>query len=150
VVKSPVRNWSGTTLARLLTLLAVLAGVTAMHVLATVTGPGHGHPAVSPHVVSASALTHGHGSESMDAAAGGDLEVSSGDRGGEHGAMGACTLFTATGLVLLGALLAAAASAARRGWFTVPDPSRLIFPSHAYRGPPGRRWPRVALCVIRV
>ena len=143
----PAGTWSGARTARLVTLLAVLAGVTAMHVLATVTGPGHGVAAVSHLVISAPASPHSHGAAGVGVGAG-PHEVGSGARGGEHGAMGACTLLAATGLALLGALLAA--STAGRAWLTVPDPSRAALLRHSHRGPPGRRWPRVASCVIRV
>jgi hypothetical protein len=151
-----VRRWS--TAARWALLAAVLAGLFGMHVLTAEDGSSRhgglpmigasGHAdmtgsAVSPDEpmpVVMDAVGNLRGIAAVFAA---DL----GSGGGDHGAMAGCILF----LVVGGAALIFALLRHPRGG-GIPGLGRLAGTAVTdvrRRGPPGR-WPRFALCVIRV
>jgi len=142
------------TAARLMLLGAVLAGLFGMHVLTADDGSSRhgalpmisttGHadmtgPAPSPAAAMSMALG------SLPGAA--VLAVDPGSGGDGHGAMAGCILFLVVGgaaLILLLLRYRAGSGTAGLGRFAgiaVTDMRR--------RGPPDR-WPRLALCVIRV
>jgi hypothetical protein len=145
------------TVARLTLLAAVLAGLFGMHVLTAEDGSsGHGGlPTIN---------TSGHADMTelvpspadampvvMDAVGSlpGIAAVLSADpgAGGDHGAMAGCILF----LVVGGAALILLLLRLRKGQRTtgLGRFAGIALTDMRRRGPPGR-WPRLALCVIRV
>jgi hypothetical protein len=153
----PGRRWS--TAARWLLLAAVLAGLFGMHVLTA----GHGtsrHSMLPMAGVAAHDVIGGHNltsvgampvetTNAMPGSVGVDVQVMpvTPGPGVDHGAMAGCILF----LVVGGAALLFALLRRRRGAGS-PGIGRLAgtaVTDMRRRGPPGR-WPRLALCVIRV
>jgi len=138
-----------------MTLLgAVLAGLFGMHVLTADGGSGPhgalpmigttGHADMTGPAPSPAAATSMDALDSLPAAA--VLAVDPGSGGDGHGAMTGCILFLVVGGAALILLLRYRAGSGPAGLgrfvgIAVTDMRR--------RGPPGR-WPRVALCVIRV
>jgi len=134
-------------------LAAVLAGVFGMHVLTAEDSAGGGH-GVLPMIaapahdgMAVDDLAH-QAAPVAEAGSGGVvvLPAASGT-GGDHGGMAGCILFLVVGgAVLILALLR------HRGAPWVTGMGRLAgtaLTDLRRRGPPGR-WPRLALCVIRV
>ncbi len=145
------------TAARLALLAAVLAGLFGMHVLTAEDGSS-GHGALPMIVTSHPDMTvpaHSPADPTpvvMDAVGtlpgiAAELSADPGAGGVDHGAMAGCILFLVVGgaaLILLLLRLRGGQGATGLGRFAgiaVSDMRR--------RGPPGR-WPRLALCVIRV
>ena len=144
------------TAARVTLLGAVLAGLFGMHVLTadggsghhgalpTISAPGHADmtgPAPSPAATMSMVALGGVSGVAV-------LAVDPGSGGDGHGAMAGCILFLVVGgaalILLLLLRYRAGSGTAGLGRFVgiaVTDMRR--------RGPPGR-WPRLALCVIRV
>jgi hypothetical protein len=142
----------------LILLAAVLAGLFGMHVLTAEDGTSrHGAlpmiSAAGPHDPTGHEPTPADTMPAMNAT--GDLPVS-GDAvvvpgepapAGDHGAMAGCILFLVIGGAALMLLLLHhrnTSSTTRSG--RLPGP---VLTEIRRRGPPGR-WPRLALCVIRV
>ena len=143
------------TAARVTLLGAVLAGLFGMHVLTADGGSGQhgalpmisttGHADMTGPAPSPAAAMSMVAVGSLPGAA--VLAVEPGSGGDGHGAMAGCILFLVVGgaaLILLLLRYRAGSGTAGLGRFVgiaVTDMRR--------RGPPGR-WPRLALCVIRV
>lgn len=141
--------------ARVTLLGAVLAGLFGMHVLTADGGSGRhaalpmigttGHADMTGPAPSPTAAMSMDALGSRPDAAG--LTVNPGSGGDGHGAMAGCILFLVVGgaaMILLLLRYRAGSGTAGLGRFVgiaVTDMRR--------RGPPGR-WPRLALCVIRV
>ena len=144
------------TAARLTLLAAVLAGLFGMHVLTPEDGssghgglpmigrPGHADmtgpapSAVDPVPVVMEAVGGLPGIAAM-------LSADPASGGGDHGATAGCILFLVVGgtaLILLLLRLREGQGTTALGWFAGIAVTDM-------RGPPGR-WPRLALCVIRV
>ena len=127
-----------TFVARWVLLVAVIAGVFGMHVLTAGDGPGHG-------MLPMAAASDHHGHEVMPSPP--DQVSAAGAPASGHEDMTGCILFLVVGgaaLILLLLRYRAGSGTAGLGRFVgiaVTDMRR--------RGPPGR-WPRLALCVIRV
>jgi hypothetical protein len=127
-------------------LLAVIAGIFAMHVLTPGDGPGHGS------LPTAAGTHHGMTADPMAEPvmapeAFVTAWVGAEPPSSEHGDMAGCILF----LVVGGVLLLLAALARRNATVTAPGPvsaRRALFDMRR-RGPPRGR-PRLALGVIRV
>ena len=151
---------TGRTAARLILLAAVLAGLFGMHVLTTEDGTSrHGAlpmiSAAGPHGLSGNDSIPDDTMPAMDATgvlAGGAVVASTTFAptdpapGGDHGAMTGCILFLVIGGAALILLLLH-----QRNWSNttrsgLPGP---VLTEIRRRGPPVR-WPRLALCVIRV
>jgi len=152
-------SWGSTPgkVRRWLLLGAVIAGIFGMHVLTAEDGTSR-HGALPMISTAGHADMTGHDPQlasarplAVDAAVGmaGVAAVTAADpgSGGDHGAMAGCILFLAVGaaaLILVLLRLRGGPGLAGIGRFAgtaVSDMRR--------RGPPGR-WPRFALCVIRV
>ena len=146
------------TAARLALLAAVLAGLFGMHVLTAEDGSsGHGalpmigtsgHPDMTvpahrpadptPAVKDAVGTLPGISAE---------LSADPGAGGVDHGAMAGCILFLVVGgAALILQLLNHRHTSTTAGSGRFPGP---VLTEIRRRGPPGR-WPRLALCVIRV
>jgi len=148
---------TGRTTARLILLAAVLAGLFGMHVLTAEDGTG-GHGALPVISAAGSHDPVGHDPTPADtmplmeatgvfAARGAVLAPGEPAPGGDHGAMAGCILFLVIGgaaLILL--LLHHRNTSSTAGSGRLPGP---VLTEIRRRGPP-LRWPRLALCVIRV
>jgi hypothetical protein len=152
----------GQTAARLILLAAVLAGLFGMHVLTAEDGNSrHGAlpmiSAAGPHGLTGHDPTPAHTMPAMDATgvvAGGGTVVAPTTSaptdpapGGDHGSMAGCILFLVLGGTALILLLLH-----HRNTTSITRPGRLpgpVLTEIRRRGPPVR-WPRLALCVIRV
>lgn len=164
---------------RLLLVVALGAGLSAMHVLAAVlghqhtSGPTSARSPVHGSVTLATVGDHGHLSAQAGPAAGAPTAVQVGARVNaqvtaqvtdqvtaqvtdqvsdhEHHAIGECVLFLSAGIAVLVVLVAWAAAQALRPsyWLTEPWLQKLTA-STPWRGPPPWHWPRISLCVIRV
>lgn len=133
-------------LTRLL-LFSVLTGLSAMHVTAITSGAAHGSMPMA-----AAGPAHPMAAEPDLTSAGMMAPIGALSDHGlvEHG-MGDCMLLAATGIALLGALLAlAAARALRRSSPAVLAHACTSPCATSRRGPPRAPLPRVALCVMRV
>lgn len=146
------------TAARVTLLVAVLAGLFGMHVLTADGGNGRhgalpmigtaGHDTMTDHD-SSPTTTRPMSTDALGSVPGAAvLAVDPGSGGEGHGAMAGCILFLVVGgaalILLLLLRYRAGSGTAGLGRFVgiaVTDMRR--------RGPPGR-WPRLALCVIRV
>jgi len=145
------------TAARLALLAAVLAGLFGMHVLTAEDGSS-GHGALPMIVTSHPDMTvpaHSPADPTpvvMDAVGtlpgiAAELSADPGAGGVDHGAMAGCILFLVVGgaaLILLLLRLRGGQGATGLGRF-----AGIAISDMRRRGPPGR-WPRLALCVIRV
>ncbi|MDP9432911.1 MAG: hypothetical protein M3P91_09440 [Actinomycetota bacterium] len=145
-------------LRRLVAVTSMVVGVLVMHGLmpsgqagahygvidANVSNHATGHGAVSA-IGHAAPSAIGHGSSFIDQATALSAGTSISSRGQPgHGALGSC-------LAVLGALaLGWLAVLARRDRASAPHPARSGFVPMGYRTTAVPRWPRVALCVIRV
>ncbi|WP_369068306.1 hypothetical protein [Kineococcus terrestris] len=158
----PVTGWS--LLPRLLLVVALGAGLSAMHVLAAAVGPqrtsGHASSRTAGdapgHV--GSAPPHGLAPVSgAVASTGGSTEPHEAARAGarlgehDHHPTGECVLFLSAGVALVLVLLARSTAQALRASYRLAGAwPRQRTATTPWRGPPPWRWPRVALCVIRV
>jgi hypothetical protein len=155
--QQPSRGSTPGKVRRWLLLAAVIAGIFGMHVLTAEDGTSR-HGALPMISTAGHAEMTGHDPQlagalplAVDAAVGmaGVAVVTAADpgSGGDHGAMAGCILFLAVGAAALILVLLrlrggpGLAGIGRLAGTSVSDMRR--------RGPPGR-WPRLALCVIRV
>lgn len=146
------------TAARVTLLVAVLAGLFGMHVLTADGGNGRhgalpmigtaGHDTMTDHD-SSPTTTRPMSTDALGSVPGAAvLAVDPGSGGEGHGAMAGCILFLVVGgaaLILL-LLLRYRAGSGTAGLGRFVGIAVTIL---RRRGPPGR-WPRLALCVIRV
>jgi len=161
VERTDRRAPTGPTAARLILLAAVLAGLFGMHVLTAEDGTSrHGAlpmiSAAGPHGVTSHDPIPADTMPAMDATgvlAGGAVVASTTFAptdpapGGDHGSMTGCILFLVIGgaaLILLLLHHRNTSNTTRSG--RLPGP---VLTEIRRRGPPVR-WPRLALCVIRV
>jgi len=158
-------------LLRLLLVVAVAVGLSAMHVLAGAVGQQHaethGTSSGTSSGSSMSGMTGGHGYQlvspapaaaspaaaSPAAASPAAASATSTAQASDHGHHSAidCVLFLSAGVALLGVLVAWAAARALRpaGW-PVGSWLKAATAITPWRGPPSWHWPRIRLCVIRV
>lgn len=144
--------WVQRSLMRALLVVAVVAGLCAMHVLATV---GQHHAVARETAPVVSAVDHASAPSPHSAAAPTTtttaMTTPAAPGHDRHGAMGGCVLFLGAGAALLVILVACAGARALRAPYGVtpcwPRTAVLITP---WRGPPAWRRPRFSLCVIRV
>jgi len=137
---------------RLLLVVALAVGLSAMHVLAGVVGQQHAETHGTSPASAMSGMSGGHGhtlAGPAPAAASPTAATQASDH--EHHSAVDCVLFLSAGVALLGILVAWAAARALRpdGWPTGSwlKTATAITP---WRGPPPWHWPRIRLCVIRV
>lgn len=149
--------WTAPVLVRVLVVVAVVAGLCAMHVLAAVVGshPMRAEAAISSHSPVADV---GHSSASMASAEGsfasgqvaGPVSASEHHASKHHDSMTECVLFLGAGIALLVLIAWAATKALRPSCWPGDSWLKKTVASTPWRGPPPWRWPRIALCVIRV
>lgn len=137
---------------RLLLVVALAVGLSAMHVLAGVVGQQHAetHGNMSGPSMGGASAGHGHMLIAAPPAAASPASAAqTGDH--EHHSSVDCVLFLSAGVVLLGVLVAwAAARALRPSCWPVGSWLKAATAITPWRGPPPWRWPRIHLCVIRV
>ena len=141
---------------RLLLVVALAVGLSAMHVLAGAVGQQHAQTHVtSPGTLSSSAMSgmsggHGHTlAPPAPVAASPTSATQTSDH--EHHSAVDCVLFLSAGVALLVVLIAWAAARALRPSYRPADPwLKKATTSTPWRGPPPWHWPRISLCVIRV
>jgi hypothetical protein len=155
--QQPSRGSTPGKVRRWLLLAAVIAGIFGMHVLTAEDGTSR-HGALPMISTAGHAEMTGHDPQlagalplAVDAAVGmagvAAVTADGPGSGGDHGAMAGCILFLAVGAAALILVLLrlrggpGLAGIGRLAGTSVSDMRR--------RGPPGR-WPRLALCVIRV
>jgi len=140
-------------LVRLLLVVALAAGLSAMHVLAGVVGQQHAEAHATSSAPAVGGMSGGHGHMLVTSSSAAVASPTSSTQASDHQHHSAvdCVLFLSAGVLLLGVLVAWAAVRALRPacWPTAswPKASTAITP---WRGPPPWRWPRIRLCVIRV
>lgn len=141
---------------RLLLVVALAVGLSAMHVLAGAVGQQHAQTHVtSPGTLSSSAMSgmsggHGHTlAPPAPVAASPTSATQTSDH--EHHSAVDCVLFLSAGVALLGSLIAwAAARALRPAYWPTGSWLKAATAITPWRGPPSWHWPRIHLCVIRV
>jgi hypothetical protein len=133
---------------RCLLFLAIVTGLAGMHVFA-VDGAAGCRPVPMLGMISPSAPA-----STTERAATAIAQVTSALPAGPSEmapAMERCAVFLAAGLALLIALTAQSAARALRPSATLPiHRARAVLALAPRRGPPLQRWPRIALCVIRI
>ncbi|MEW1960628.1 hypothetical protein [Kineococcus sp. NPDC059986] len=147
-------------LSRLLLVVAVTLGLSAMHVLAAAVSAGHeavhdagtamsGPMPVSDHVAPV-VPPHGMGAAHSPTQAGTHVQAPGTDHEHHH-PMGDCVPFLSAGIALLLVLFAWAAARALRPSYRLSAPwLGMVIATTPWRGPPPWHWPRINLCVIRV
>lgn len=139
------RSW----VLRLLLVVILGAGLSAMHVLSGAVGQQHDRAHQSAAAVGPATATMATGHGQM--LTGDTLVFTAQTSHHDHHAMADCVLFLSTGIAVLVVLLTWAAARALRPscWLTEPWLGKVVATT-PWRGPPPWHWPRISLCVIRV